>query len=256
MILLALITVLIYMTVWFIISLIIKRNDFVDVAWGLGFVVIAWVMFGYRPSLQLSLVVMLVTLWGTRLAIHILLRNLKKDEDYRYKQWRKDWGKWFTVRSFLQVYMLQGLLMLFVSAPVIFLGRNGLDTLLPIHFLAVALWSIGFFFEAVGDYELRQFIKNPKNKGEIMQDGLWRYTRHPNYFGEVTQWWAIWLISFGSAWFIPAIIGPITISILILKVSGIPMLEAKYKGNKKFEVYKNRTSIFFPMPVKHNKKKL
>lgn len=252
--LLALVTVFIYMTVWFFVSLIIKRNDFVDVAWGLGFVVIAWVMFSRRPSLQLSLAAMLVTIWGTRLAVHILLRNLKKDEDYRYKQWRKDWGKWFVARSFVQVYMLQGLLMLFVSAPVIFLGRNGLDTILPIHFFAVALWTFGFFFEAVGDYELRQFIKNPANKGKIMQDGLWRYTRHPNYFGEVTQWWAIWLISFGSAWFIPAIIGPLTISTLILKVSGIPMLEAKYKGNKKFEIYRKQTSKFFPMPPKQVRK--
>lgn len=254
MITLAIVTVLLYMTAWFVVSLLIKRNDFVDVAWGLGFVVLAWTMYLNQPSLQLSLVVWLVTLWGIRLAVHILLRNLKKDEDFRYKQWRKDWGKWFIPRSFLQVYMLQGALMLLVSAPVILLGQSGRNTLLPIHFVAVIIWSIGFFFEAVGDYELGQFIKNPKNKGEIMQDGLWRYTRHPNYFGEVTQWWAIWLISYGSTWFVPAIIGPITITVLILKVSGVPMLEKKYQDNKKFQAYKKRTSKFFPLPPKKNNK--
>ena len=255
MITLAIMTVFGYMTAWFILSIVLKRNDFVDVAWGLGFVVLSWTMYISRSSLQLSLAVLLSTLWGLRIATHIFLRNIKKTEDFRYLQWRKDWGKWFLLRSYFQIYMLQGLFMLIISAPIIFLGVNGADTLLPIHFVAVALWSIGFFFEAVGDYELGQFIKNPKNKGEVMQEGLWRYTRHPNYFGEVTQWWAIWLISFGSPWFIYAIVGPLTITVLILKVSGVPLLEKKYKGNKKFEAYKKQTSIFFPLPPKKSSKR-
>jgi len=250
MITLALATVGIYMTAWFIVSRVIKRNDVADVAWGLGFVVLAWVLYASRPSIQLSLAVLLVTIWGIRLSVHILLRNIKKPEDYRYQQWRKEWGKWFTLRSFFQVFMLQGLLLVFISAPLVFMGRSGQDELHIINWVGVIIWSCGFFFEALGDYELGQFIKNPKNKGKIMQEGLWEFTRHPNYFGEVTQWWGIWLVSFGSPWFAWGVIGPITITVLILKVSGIPLLEKKYEGNKDFDKYKLRTSKFFPLPPK------
>lgn len=248
MIILALTTIALYMTAWFVVSKIIKRNDVADIAWGLGFVILAWVLYINRPSMQLSVALILVTIWGIRLSTHILLRNVKKAEDYRYQAWRKEWGKWFTLRSFFQVFMLQGLLLVIISAPVVFMGRNGTDSLGIVSFLGVVIWSIGFFFESVGDYELSKFIKDPKNKGEIMQSGLWEFTRHPNYFGEVTQWWGIWLVSFGSPWFFWGIIGPITITTLILKVSGVPLLEKKYEGNKKFEAYKKRTSKFFPLP--------
>lgn len=240
----------VYMTLWFLISKLIKRNDVADIAWGLGFVVLAWVLYVNHPSIQLSLAVLLVTIWGIRLSVHILLRNTKKPEDYRYQQWRKEWGKWFALRSFFQVFMLQGLLLVFISAPLVVMGSYGQDELHIINWIGVVVWSCGFFFEALGDYELGQFIKNPKNRGKIMQEGLWEFTRHPNYFGEVTQWWGIWLVSFGSPWFVWAIVGPLTISILILKVSGIPLLEKKYEGNKDFDKYKQRTSKFFPLPVK------
>lgn len=250
MITLSLVTIGAYMSAWFIISKIIKRNDVADFAWGLGFVLLAWVLFLSRPSIQLSLAVVLVTIWGVRLAVHIFIRNSKKDEDYRYSQWRKEWGKWFVVRSFLQVFMLQGLLLVFISAPVIVMSINGSDSLSIINLIGLLIWAIGFFFEAVGDYELSQFIKKPGSKGKIMQEGLWRYTRHPNYFGEVTQWWGIWLVSFGSPSFLWGVIGPLTISILILKVSGIPLLERKYKGNAQFEEYAKHTSKFFPLPRK------
>lgn len=250
MITLSLATIGIYMGLWFIVSKILKRNDVADVAWGFGFVVLAWVLYINRPSVQLSIALLLVTIWGIRLGTHILLRNIKKPEDYRYQQWRKEWGKWFTIRSFFQVFVLQGLLLVLISAPIVLMGKNGSDTVGLMSFIGVIVWSIGFFFEALGDYELSQFIKNPKNKGEVMQEGLWAYTRHPNYFGEVTQWWGIWLVSFGSPLFLWGVIGPLTITVLILKVSGIPLLEKKYEGNKKFEAYKQKTNKFFPLPPK------
>lgn len=255
MITLALVTVALYMSAWFVIARIIKRNDVADVAWGIGFVVLAWTLYIYRPSIQLSLALVLVTIWGIRLSVHILLRNIKKPEDYRYQQWKKEWGKWYIFRSFLQVFMLQGLLLVIISAPIVFMGKNGQDNLNIVNFLGVIIWSIGFFFEAVGDYQLRTFIKNTSNKSKIMNDGLWRYTRHPNYFGEVTQWWGIWLVSYGSPWFLWGIIGPLTISVLILKVSGIPLLEKKYDGNKLFDEYKKQTSKFFPLPTRMVKTK-
>lgn len=124
------------------------------------------------------------------------------------------------------------------------------DQLIFANFLGLVIWLIGFFFEAVGDAQLSEFLKNPKNKGKIIQTGLWRYTRHPNYFGEVAQWWGIWLITLGIplGWF--GIIGPLTITVLILFVSGVPLLEKKYQGRADFEAYKKQTSVFFPLPPK------
>lgn len=235
---------------WFVLAQLIKRNDVADIAWGLGFVVLAWTLYFARPSVQLSLAMLLVTIWGIRLSIHIFLRNRQKPEDYRYQQWRKEWGNWFAARSFLQVFMLQGLLLVCISAPIVVLGQQGGDSLKPVHLLAILIWSVGFGFETIGDYQLKQFLAARKKEDEIMQSGLWRYSRHPNYFGEVLLWWGIWLISYGTPWFWWALLGPLTITVLILKVSGVPLLEKKYAGSKAYEEYKNRTSMFIPLPPK------
>ena len=111
-----------------------------------------------------------------------------------------------------------------------------------------SVWILGFVFESVGDAQLARFIKDPANKGKLMQGGLWRYTRHPNYFGEVTMWWGIWLLALSTPYGFFSIIGPITITFLILKVSGIPMLEKKMEENPEFAEYKRRVSVFIPMP--------
>ena len=250
MILFSLAVVGIYMSLWFLVAQALRRNDVADIAWGLGFVVLAWALFINRPSIQLLLAVVLVTVWGVRLAVHIFLRNRKKEEDYRYKAWRQEWGKWFVLRSFLQVFMLQGALLIVISAPLVGMGKNGQDSISLMNIFGVFVWIFGFIFESVGDYQLSQFLKLTTSKGKLMKQGLWRYTRHPNYFGEVTQWWGIWLISFGSPWFVWLIIGPLTITTLILKVSGIPLLEKKYEGRKDFEDYKKETSQFIPLPVR------
>ena len=114
----------------------------------------------------------------------------------------------------------------------------------------MVIWLIGFSFESIGDRQLREFIRHPANKGRIMDKGLWRYSRHPNYFGEVTQWWGIFIVarSLPESWW--TVIGPLTITVLILFVSGVPLLEEQYVGRDDFEEYKNRTSIFFPLPPK------
>lgn len=250
MISLALTTIFGWMCAWFIVSRLIKRNDIADIAWGFGFVVLAWTLYYNQPSAVLALAVLPVTIWGIRLGVHIFLRNRKKTEDYRYQQWRKEWGRWFVLRSFLQVFMLQGLLLLLIATPLLFAAEKGGDAVGAVNFIGLVIWAFGFVFEALGDYELSKFLKNPKNKGKLLQGGLWRYSRHPNYFGEVTQWWGIWLTTYGTPWFWYALIGPLTITLLILKVSGIPMLEKKYQGNKVYEQYKKRTSMFFPLPPK------
>lgn len=241
----------IYMTCWFLVSLVKKRNDVADIAWGLGFVTLAW------SSLILSgatfrgfLVTILVTIWGVRLAWHIYMRNRGKQEDNRYAVWRKEWGKWFYVRSYVQVYLLQGIFMFLIVLPVLYINRGTGGSLGVFDLVGIVVWITGFYFESTGDAQLAWFIRDPLHKGKILQSGLWKYTRHPNYFGEVTQWWGIFCIALVIPNGIYTIIGPLTITCLILFVSGIPLLEKKYEGRADFEEYKKRTSVFLPLPPK------
>lgn len=237
-----------YMSLWFVISLIKKRNDVADVAWGLGFVLLAWTSFFLaRAWGTRSLVVnILVSVWGLRLAWHIHARHRGKPEDYRYLAWRQQWGKWFYPRSYLQVYLLQGALLFIIALPVLMINRSAGGRLGFVGEIGVCIWLFGFLFESVGDAELARFVKVPRNRGKIIQNGLWRYTRHPNYFGEIVQWWGIWIVALSvkSGWI--GIIGPLTITFLILKVSGIPMLEKKMAKNPAFADYKRRTSVLLP----------
>jgi len=236
------------MSMWFLLSLVKKRNDIADLAWGLGFVLMAWTSFllGSVQGPRGLLVGLLVSIWGIRLAWHIHARNKGRTEDYRYAKWREEWGKWFFVRSYLQVYLLQGALLFLIVLPVLLINNSFGTGLNYLDFVGVAVWLVGFIFESVGDLQLSRFIKDPNNKGKLMQSGLWRYTRHPNYFGEVTQWWGIWLIAISATNGWLGIIGPLTITVLILKVSGIPMLEKKMAENPEFAEYKRRTRMFVP----------
>ena len=240
----------IYMNFWFLVSVVKKRNDVADLAWGLGFVILSWTaMLLGSVSVRGFMVNILVTLWGLRLALHIGKRLLKTKEDSRYLQWRKEWKNVY-LRSYLQVYVLQGIFLYIISLPVLFIHRFSPQTVSWLDAAGILVWITGFIFEAVGDAQLASFVSNPANKGKIMQTGLWKYSRHPNYFGEVTMWWGIFLLSVavpGGVW---TIIGPLTISILILFVSGVPLLEKKYAGRAEFEEYKRKTSVFIPLPPK------
>ncbi len=187
-----------YITVWFLISVIIKRNDIADIAWGLGFVFLAWLGGFFQGLNSKSIIVnLLITVWGLRLSLHIFLRNYKKDEDYRYKKWREEW-KNFYLRSFFQIYLLQGVLLYLIVLPVLFINYSNFSGFKLLDFIGVFIWLFGFCFEAVADYQLKKFISERSNKGKIMNKGLWRYSRHPNYFGEVTLWWGIFAIALAS----------------------------------------------------------
>lgn len=247
--LVAILVIFVSANVGFAVSLIKKRNDVADIFWGIGFVAVAWTSFIFAPSFNLRglIVNLLVTIWGLRLALHIGLRNRGKGEDFRYKAWRESWGKTFYWRSYLQVFILQGFFLFVISLPIIYVNTR-ISAFSLFDILGLIIWLIGFLFEAVGDYQLLQFTKNPTNKGKIIQTGLWKYTRHPNYFGEVVLWWGIFCFALPSGFW--AILSPLTISLLILYVSGISMLEKKYENNPEFTEYKNRTSAFFPMPPK------
>lgn len=238
----------IYMSAWFVLSLIKRRNDVADVAWGLGFVLLSVtaLLLAEEVTLRGILVTSLVSVWGLRLAYHIHKRNRGKDEDYRYKTWRETWGKWFYLRSYAQVYLLQGCLLFLIIQPVLFINQGEELPLSILDAIGLIVWATGFIFESVGDSQLARFLKDPAGKGKLMQSGLWRYTRHPNYFGEVTQWWGLWLIALTLPSSFFTIIGPLTITILILKVSGIPLLENKMSNHPDFAEYKRKTSVFFP----------
>ncbi len=221
-----------YMTTWYFVSILKKRNDIADVAWGLGFILVTFFNLIFNSSAKLFISFILIFIWGTRLALHIYQRNKNKKEDYRYQAFKSN--------PYFKVFITQGFFMFLIALPVI----SSLGHLNWFNNLGILIWLLGFYFESTADSQLRKFLKNPKNKGKIMQSGLWAYSRHPNYFGEVTMWWGIWLLNLASNWW--TIIGPLTITYLILKVSGVPLLEKKYEGNKEFEDYKKRVSVFVP----------
>jgi steroid 5-alpha reductase family enzyme len=237
------------MSLWFVLAMVIKRNDIADIAWGLGFIAIAISLLPkYGVQLDNSiLVTTLVVIWGIRLSYHIFKRNMSKPEDKRYANWRSTWGKWFVLRSYLQIFILQGILMLLISTPIIVVNTIESSGWSIFDILGLLVWIFGFYFESVGDMQLKKFISNPDNKGKVLSTGLWKYTRHPNYFGEVTQWWGIWIISLSVLPYgLLAIVGPLTITFLILKVSGIPMLEKSMSENPVFAEYMKNTNAFFP----------
>ncbi len=242
----------VYMTFWFLLSVMKKRNDVADVAWGLGFVLLSWTSLFLNQTFALRsiLVCIIVTIWGLRLAWHIHSRNKGKTEDYRYLAWRQEWGKWFYLRSYFQVYLLQGFFLFCIITPVLVLHQQRSFSFHALDMLGLLIWIVGFWFESTGDAELAAFLKDPSNKGKLMQSGLWRYTRHPNYFGESTQWWGIWVMAMSASLGWIGILGPLTITFLLLKVSGVPMLEKKMSENPAFAAYKKRVSVFIPLPPK------
>ncbi|HSV94859.1 MAG TPA: DUF1295 domain-containing protein [Spirochaetia bacterium] len=245
--------ILAYMTCWFILAAITKRNDVADIAWGLGFIVVVAYLYltTSNHSIQFIIITLFTTLWGIRLTTHIYGRFIKKSEDIRYVEMKKDWGVLYYPRTFLQVFVLQGFFMLLISTSAIVASQAPISPLHWLNIVGLLVWIVGFVFETFGDLQLSQFISKQENKGKLMTSGLWRYTRHPNYFGEVSQWWGIFLLVITLPQWYLAIISPLTISFLILKVSGIPMLEKKYEGRKDFEIYRQKTNAFFPWPPKN-----
>lgn len=243
---------LILFVITFLLAVLLRNNSIVDILWGLGFIAIGLVAYSFSSgNFVAQLILAYVAIWGIRLATHIALRNWGRGEDFRYAQWRKDWGKTWVIRSFFQIFVVQWVLMQLVSIPIV-LGIVGVMKIAPwMMYLGMAIWLSGFFFEAVGDYQLTQFKKKRSSKGKLMTTGLWSWTRHPNYFGEATLWWGVALLAYGVSRNSYVFVGPLVIDFLLLFVSGIPMLEKKYKGRSDWRAYAKRTSAFFPMPPRN-----
>jgi steroid 5-alpha reductase family enzyme len=240
--------ILVYVTILFLIALIIKDNSIADTAWGLGFIIAAVSVMLYQGAFGVRniLVTALVIVWGTRLSLRIFRRNRGRGEDWRYRRWREEWGRMFYPRSYLQVFILQGAILLVNSAPVFIVNSYQATTWAWTDSVGLCVWLIGLYFEAVGDWQLDKFVREPVNRGIIIQQGLWRYSRHPNYFGEITMWWGIFIIALGSPYGIFGIIGPIIISLMIIFVSGIPLAEQAMERKPGFTEYKRRTSVLVP----------
>ncbi|MBY0110063.1 MAG: DUF1295 domain-containing protein [Candidatus Babeliaceae bacterium] len=242
------------MTAWFLYALRIKNNSVADIAWGLCFIFVALetlILTGlYLPEQLVATT--LVIIWGVRLSWHIYMRNHNKPEDERYAMWRKQWGNGIVLRSFFQVFMLQGTLLLLISLPILLINTDKTSPMVVYTIIGGLVWLCGFIFESVADYQLKQFLSKPENHSKIMKSGLWRYSRHPNYFGESVMWWGLFFIALGLPWGWLTIISPLILTYLLLYVSGIPLLEKKLKNNPEFQDYMSKTSAFIPWFYKKN----
>jgi steroid 5-alpha reductase family enzyme len=231
------------------VSLPLRNSSIVDVFWGPTFALQGAVYFALTPDgspARKALVLTLVTVWAARLAIHIATRNAGKGEDPRYAAWRRAAGLSWWWRSLFKVFVLQGLLAWFIGLPLYAAQAGGPADLTWLDALGVAAWGIGFFFEAVGDWQLRRWIADPANRGRTLRTGLWRFSRHPNYFGDAAQWWGFWLIAAAAGgWW--TVLSPVAMTFLLVRVSGVGMLERTIVERRPdYAEYMRTTSAFVP----------
>jgi len=249
----ALAIAIVMLSTWAV-SLPLRNASIVDPVWSLGFVVVGWVSFvamhQHVDALRTGVLLAFVTIWGVRLSLHLFIRNIGHGEDYRYKAMRKKHGAKFWIVSLGTVYLMQGILMWLVSLPLQFgigIGTKTSWWVLPLV-LGAIVWLIGFGFESIGDAQLKAFKADPASAGQVMDRGLWRYTRHPNYFGDASVWWGIFLVSLGAGgWAWLGVIGPVVMTTLLRRVSGVTLLEKSLvKRRPGYEDYVRRTSPFLP----------
>lgn len=250
----AAIAVAVVMLVTWLVSVVVHDASIVDPVWPLGFVVVGWVarFTGPGDALRADVLVALVSVWGLRLSFHLFRRNLGHGEDRRYVAMRERWGDRFWLVSLVTVFLTQGVIMWVVSLPLQ-LGQGisgraaGWVALLAV---GVAVWVLGFVFEAVGDAQLKAFKADPANHGQVLDTGLWRYTRHPNYFGDACVWWGLWVVSAGAGgWAWAGVVGPVVMTLFLRNVSGVSLLERDIGDRRPgYADYVRRTSPFLPRP--------
>ncbi|MDT8392997.1 MAG: DUF1295 domain-containing protein [Bacteroidales bacterium] len=242
--------IIVLVTILWIVSIFIKNVSIIDLFWGVGFVIVNTYYFFMSGEMHTRkiLLLVLVAIWGLRLSIYLTWRNAGKGEDYRYQEFRRNFGEkrywWY---SYFQVFLLQGALIMLVSLPLlaahVYTDSNGLNWL---DYAALAVWTIGFIFEAGGDLQLALFKRKPENRGKVYSSGLWKYTRHPNYFGDSAVWWsyALFCIAAGSYW---PVIGSVLMTLLIIKVSGVALLDRSMPERRpEYADYIGKTSAFIP----------
>lgn len=236
-----------------LLSVVLKDVSIVDLFWGVGFVIIAWATFlvaGHSNAYSYLFLAM-VTLWGLRLSVHLAKRNIGKGEDSRYVAMRNHRGSSFVWSSLWIVFGLQGAIMLLVALPIQVGLINDSAAINAGVIVAALVWGTGLGFEAIGDYQLSRFKSDDRNKGKVLNRGLWRYTRHPNYFGDALVWWGFYgfAVSVGSGWW--TIFSPLMMTVLLMRVSGVSLMEKTIEERRpEYAEYKRETSSFFPLPPK------
>lgn len=236
------------MTFVFFLAQLKRDNSIVDIAWGLGFIIIAlFTFFTFGSFLERQVLITLLTvLWGLRLSIYILIRNKGRGEDYRYKEMRKSWGASASLQAFFKVFMLQGLLMTVIAFPIITVNYSYALELTIFDYFGLGLWCFGFVMESIADYQKHVFKSAPANKGKVLTTGLWEYSRHPNYFGESMMWWGMYFIAVSTPLGPVTVVSPLLITFLLMYVSGVPLLEKRYKNNAEYQKYAKKTPKFVP----------
>jgi steroid 5-alpha reductase family enzyme len=249
--------IVVLVTLLWLLSLRLRDASIVDIFWGPGFVALnaayALLTPDGAPARKLA-ATLLVSLWGLRLGIHLFLRNRGRPEDFRYRRWREQAGPPWWWQSYFKVFLLQGLLIWLIAFPLLAAQAGRVPSGWTwIDSLAVGVWAIGFLFESIGDAQLARFRSRPENRGRLLDRGLWRYTRHPNYFGDALQWWGL----FGLAAAVQAYwtaFSPLLMSWLLIRVSGVALLERTLAVDKPgYAAYIASTSAFLPRPPRRGK---
>lgn len=240
------------------ICLLKKNNGLVDIFWGLGFLVVSWATSGFpfnsagifTISFTLNA---LVWIWGFRLSAYLFYRNWGKPEDFRYANWRKEWGKNAWWRSILQVYLLQSVILFIISIPVWWSNTHEAlpdgflqENQLVFQFIFSGIGLLGIVIQAIADFQKYKFKVIPENRGKVLDTGLWKYSRHPNYFGEILMWSGVGALGLFFEYGWVGLIGPIGITFLLYRVSGAPMLEEKYKNDPEHQKYMAKTPKIIP----------
>jgi steroid 5-alpha reductase family enzyme len=237
-----------------LLSLAVRDASIIDIFWGFGFVVANWTSLALIDDdvhARQWLIHAMVTIWGLRLTIHLFIRNVGEGEDARYQSFRRRGGPLWWLKSYPNVFLLQGLIMLVVASPVIVVNASEVQPPLGwVDVIGSALWCVGFAFEVIGDQQLIRFRRDPANAGAVMDKGLWRYTLHPNYFGDATQWWAMWLVAASAPLGIWTFVGPLAMTAVFLNLTSGILERSLSRRRPEYAAYVARTSRFFPMPPK------
>ena len=253
-----LLSVFILFLIFYFIGLYQKSFNTVDIAYGAGFILVAivsWITSGSGFLIQRKILVTgLVILWGIRIAVFLTLRKFGKDEstgeDRRFKVFRDDWGKSLWWKGFLQIYFSQVILIIIIGLPVLVVTSNSSTNVSfwVLDYIGIGIWTLGFLFEFIADLHMHFFKKKPENKGKILTKGLWRFSRHPNYFGEITMWFGLFFIALYEvkAWNFVSILSPIVIALLLIYVTGLPLAEKRFENNEEYQDYKQKTNALIP----------
>lgn len=230
----------------YVLAVAIKNASIVDIAWGLSFMIIAVSQQLSHGHLSGTVLTVMVLVWGARLSWHIGRRNIGKPEDFRYANWRREWGQSYLLRSYLQIFMLQGFMMLTISLAHLTGMTRSAEPVSLLAIIGLCVYAAGISLEAEADASLKRHLANPQNRGKLLRSGVWQHSRHPNYFGEALLWWGIYLVAlaYGAPWW--TFISPLTITVLVRYVSGVPMLEKGMEKYADFADYCATTSIFIP----------